>query len=103
MRAWVRAMNRPVVSSKGMVIVLNDQWRVRDDGVQWILEVRKGRKRARASGYVGRLFHVSRTALSASVGKLCGNVSRLGLSEILALPERHPAPQVILGLGGNKQ
>ena len=82
---------------------MNDLWRVRDDGVQWILEVRKGRKRAKASGYVGRRFHVSRTALRASISELCGNVSQVGLSEILGLPERHPAPQVILGLGRREQ
>ena len=83
-------MSSRVVPSKDMVIVLNDLWRVRDDGVQWILEVRKGRKRARASGYVGRRFHVSRTGLRASIRKFCGEIDPMDTRAILRLPERHP-------------
>ena len=82
-------MDSPVVPSRGRIIVLNDLWRVRDDGVQWILEVRKGRKRARASGYVGKWFHVSRTALRESVRALCGSVDPIALQLIEALPLRY--------------
>ena len=57
-----------------VLVVLNERWRVVDDPIQWILQVRKGRETARASGWRSRNFCVSRTGLRRSIGELCGEV-----------------------------
>jgi hypothetical protein len=74
---------RPVVS------VLNANWRVVDDPLQWILQVRKGRKRKKATGYRNRSFCVSRTALLRCIREYCGPVDPDGLALIAALPKLH--------------
>ncbi len=69
------------------VIRLNDRWRVTDDGVQWILSVRCGRKSTKRSGWTGRRFHRQRTPLIASVTELCGSINTDALAIIQALPD----------------
>lgn len=74
-----------------VIAVLNDRWRVVDDPLQWILEVRKGRSRSRATGWTGRRFHCQRTALIRSIRELCGEVDPAALAVLDALPQRHPS------------
>lgn len=68
---------------------LNDRWRVEDDGLQWILAVRRGRKDAVGTKWSGRRFHRCRTPLIASIGELCGPVEVGALAIIRALPDRY--------------
>lgn len=81
-RAWSAAPQWP--------IVLNDRWRVTDDPLQWILEVRKGRKGPRHTGWRGRSFCTTRDVLKRDVRRLCGEVDPAAMAAIEALPEVHP-------------
>ena len=70
---------------------LNDRWRVVDDPLQWVLQVRRGRKTSKASGWRNRSYHAQRTALQRCIGEYCGEVAGHALKTIEALPEVHPA------------
>jgi len=69
-----------------VIAILNDRWRVVDDGeVQWILQVRKGQETPKSTGWRDRRFHLSRTGLRASIGELCGSIdpeAEAALSEL---------------------
>jgi hypothetical protein len=84
---------RPVPASRGpeeadsypaVVARLNERWRVIEcrDGMQWILQQRKGQREGQAV-WRGRRFHRDREALVASISKLCGLEASLDW-----LPER---------------
>lgn len=75
------------------IAYVNDRWRVMDDGIQWILEVRCGRKTAKRSGYTGRRFHRQRTPLIRSIDELCGEVDRDALALVRELPDRYDLPR----------
>ena len=68
---------------------LNDRWRAEDDGLQWILAVRRGRKDAAGTKWGGRRFHRCRTPLIHSIGELCGPVDPGALATIRELPGRY--------------
>jgi hypothetical protein len=72
-----------------IVTVLTNRWRVTDDPIQWILEVRKGGKRQKASGWRGRSFCRSRTSLQRCIRELCGAVDAAALDIIDGLPDWH--------------
>ena len=92
-----------------VLVVLNERWRVVDDPMQWILQVRKGRETARASGWRNRSFCVSRTGLRCSIGELCGEVDAVVVAFIETLPERHthgavkPLARIALKPHGQRQ
>lgn len=87
---WEPAYTLPP-SSAQHVIPLNSRWRVRlDDPLQFVLEVRKGNARNRASGYLGSAYCVSRTALLRNIHKRAGHVSMAALAQVAALPDLHP-------------
>jgi len=70
-------------------IYLNERWRVRADGLQWILEHRKSPKKTRkSSGWKARSFHTWRASLLREVGRLCGEVPEHMLASLADLPER---------------
>ena len=73
-----------------VVAVLNENWRVIDDGVQWILEKRHGRPTSKNTGWRRRSYPTSRKSLLASVEKWCGSVEPSALRILEALPEDHP-------------
>lgn len=81
-------------------IILNDRWRVVDDPLQWILEVRKGQQTAKASGWRGRSFCRSRTSLLRCIRELSGEVDAAALRIIDELPdwymERDETPQMLV-------
>jgi hypothetical protein len=62
-----KATKHPAARSKPVVAVLNDRWRVIDDGIQWVLQKRKGRPTPKSTGWRGRSFATSRAALLDSV------------------------------------
>jgi hypothetical protein len=72
-------------------IQLNDDWRVVDDPLQWILQRRKGKARSKNSGWRGRSYLTTRSGLLRCVGEYCGEVRPDALAQLAALPERHPA------------
>ena len=82
--------NRFGSTAPNVIAVLNNSWRVVDDPLQWILEVRKGHKRQRASGYSGRSYCCSRTALLRCIREHCGAVDPEALVILRHLPDRHP-------------
>lgn len=72
-----------------MVAQLNDHWRVTDDPIQCILQVRKGRPSAKASGWRGEHFCRQRTSLLRCIREHCGKVDPTSLAVIEALPDWH--------------
>lgn len=72
-----------------LVVQLNDRWRVVDETIQWILEVRKGRPSAKATGWRGEHFCRQRTSLLRCIREYCGDVDPKALAVIEALPDWH--------------
>ena len=73
-----------------VIAQLNDRWRVIDDSLQWILQVRRGRDTSKATGWRGHVFCTQRTALQRCIREYCGEVDSVALATVDALPERHP-------------
>ena len=71
-------------------IVLNARWRVTFDPLEWILQVGKGRKDARHSGYRDRSFCTTRAVLKRDVRRLAGDVDPAAIAIIDTLPDQHP-------------
>ena len=70
-----------------IVVRLNANWRVRDDGaLQWLLELQHGEP-GKAEKWCGRRFHVDRDVLLRSIAELCGPVAPSALAVIIALPK----------------
>lgn len=89
---------RPVPASRGpeeadsypaVIVSLNDRWRVIEcrDGMQWILQQRKGQRNGQAV-WRGRRFHRNRDALSSSIRELSGEVTKTAPADVLSLPQR---------------
>ncbi len=72
-----------------ILAVLNDRWRVVDEGLQWMLQVRTGRPTKKSTGWRNRCFHLDRTALFVSIREHCGNVHADALAVLRKLPERY--------------
>ena len=70
-------------------VVLNANWRVVDDGLQWVVQRRKGNPRDKNSGWEPRLFFRTRTGLLNLTREYCGCVDPAALASLSALPERH--------------
>ena len=81
----------PARRSGDVVAQLNDRWRVVHDPLQWILQVRRGRKTAKATGWKGRSFCQWRRTLIRDIGEFCGDVDVTAMAFIEALPDRHPS------------
>ena len=75
--------------SDRLLIQLNDDWRVVDDDLQYILQRRKGKARSKATGWRGRSFCRTREALLRCIREYCGPVSESALQQVQALPEWH--------------
>lgn len=82
----------PSPSERNSVLFQANRWRLVDDGIQWILEVRKGRERAKATGWRARSFFLSRTALLRVVRETVGGLPQEAVRCIESLPARHPGP-----------
>jgi hypothetical protein len=76
-------------SYPAVIVSLNDRWRVIEcrDGMQWILQQRKGQRNGQAV-WRARRYHRGRGALLASMRELCGEVIKSALAEVLLLPRR---------------
>ena len=72
-----------------VIAILNDRWRVIDDPLQWILEVRTGRPTKKATGWRGRSYCTQRSTLIRCIGKYCKEVDPAALEIIKKLPEKH--------------
>ena len=69
---------------------VNDRWRVIvcRDGLQWILQQRRGQRDGQARWH-SRRYHVERTALLRSIGELCSDATSSALHPSIArLPAR---------------
>ena len=87
-----KATKRRADRSKPVIAVLNDRWRVIDDGIQWVLQKRKGRPTPKSSGWRGRSYATSRARLLDSVERRCGPVEPAALRHLTSLPDEHPPP-----------
>jgi len=87
----VEGMARNEREAAARVVELSDHWRIVDDPLQWILMVRKGHCRAKASGWRAHRFHVQRTALIASVQRFCGHIRPEAMAWLASLPVLHPS------------
>ena len=79
----------PAHHPKSLPADLNSRWRVADDPRQWILQNRKGRRRAKSSGWLSRSFCATRSALLRCIREYCGKVDAESLNLIENLPETH--------------
>jgi hypothetical protein len=81
---------RPAVLSRNVVAVLNDRFRVVDDGIQWMLEQRKGRPTQKSTGWraCGPYVRTRDLLLKCIEGS---EIVPAVLSILLALPEKHPS------------
>jgi hypothetical protein len=77
------------MTARSITARLNDCWRIEDDGLQWILAVRRGRTDAAGTKWGGRRFHRCRTPLIHSIGELCGPVDPGAMAIVWALPDRY--------------
>jgi hypothetical protein len=76
--------------SNRLSVQLNDNWRVVDDSLHWILQRRKGNPRKKNSGWQDRSFCTTREGLLRCVRENCGEIDDDGLTKLRALPEFHP-------------
>lgn len=72
-----------------IAVELNDRWRVRDDGLQWIIERRVRRSDERSTGYVGRSYCTQRRTLKQCIHDYCGECNAT-LRPVENLPDRYP-------------
>lgn len=80
------------------ILQLNDRWRLAHDGnLQWVLQLRQGRVRSKASGYVSRRFYTSRGALLAAVNRLCGSISPAAARTLLTITQERYAAWLASG------
>ena len=75
--------------SNRLLAQLNEQWRVVDDPLQWILQRRKGNPRKKNSGWKDRSFCTTRDGLLRCVREYCGEVDPNALADLQALPDHH--------------
>jgi len=88
--AQAKTATSPADASKTPVVaILNNRWRVIDDPLQWILQVRRGRKTEKATGWRGRSYCTQRTVLLRCIREYCGEVDADALAIVEALPNRH--------------
>jgi hypothetical protein len=80
---------RPAHPSNRLVAQLNETWRVIDDPLQWILQLRKGNPRKKNPGWRGRSFCRTRKALLRCIREYCGEVDVGALARVKSLPEWH--------------
>lgn len=72
-----------------ITIQLSDKWRVVDDSLQWILQVKRGKPTKKRSGYVDRAYCPQRTALVACIHRLVKDADSRAMGIIERFPERH--------------
>ena len=75
-------------SSLTLVAQLNDRWRVVEDPLQWIIQVRKGQNGNRTTGWQSRHFFVFQTALRRAIDEYCGDVDPAAMTIIDGRPPR---------------
>lgn len=82
-----KATKRPADRSKPVIAVLNDRWRVIDDGLEWVLQRRKGRPTPKSTGFRARGYAASRASLLDRVERRCGSVDPAAQRILEGLPE----------------
>ncbi len=70
------------------LVKLNDQWRVVDDPLQWILS-RRGKKNGSFGPWRPRSFCMTRKALLCYIREYCGEVDPVAVAFVETWPERH--------------
>ncbi len=86
MEALASALAHP---AKPLLVQLNEDWRVTEDRLQWILQKRKGNPRRKNAGWVSRSFCHTRGGLLLCVREYCGTVDPEALRIMHSLPEHH--------------
>ncbi len=69
-------------------VKLNDQWRIVDDPLQWILS-RRGKKNGWFGPWRPRSFCMTRTALLRCIQEYCGEADPVAVAFVETWPERH--------------
>jgi hypothetical protein len=99
---WPVRTKGPAHPSNRSVVQLNDQWRVMDHPLQWVLQQRKGMPRSKNSGWQTRSFCRSREGLLRCIRENCclsdqgglrcveyRGVDGAALQRVRALPDWH--------------
>jgi hypothetical protein len=82
--------NAPAHPSTAFRLALSDRIHLISDDLQWIVQVRRGKARARNSGWHARHFCRSRVGLQLAVRRVLGRADLpAALAQISALPEWH--------------
>ena len=79
----------PAGSLNALPAVLNSDWRVVDDPLQWILQRRTGKTDKKHSGWTSRSFCRTREGLLRCVREYCGKIDAEALKRLEALPDFH--------------
>ena len=72
---------------KPRILGQGQRWRLVDEGNQWSLEVKKGKRTRKSTGWRGRKYHVEKAALCCSIRELCGSDRQILESAVAALPD----------------
>jgi hypothetical protein len=75
--------------SNRLIAQLNENWRVVDDSLQWILQRRKGRPRAKNSGWQNRAYFSTWEGLVRRIRACCGEIDADAFAELRGLPDNH--------------
>lgn len=84
------AVPRARARSGPIIAALNDRWRIMDHRLQWILQVRQGPQRKKASGWRVEHYCRQRTSLLRCIREYCGEVDPAALAVIETFPDWHP-------------
>ena len=79
----------PAHSSERLVAQLNEQWRVVDGPLQWVLQRGNGKVRNKSSGSQGRSFCRTRVGLLRCISEYCGEVDANSVAKLKTLPDYH--------------
>lgn len=72
-----------------ITIQLSDKWRVVDDSMQWILQVRTSKPTKKRSGYVDRSYCHQRAALIVCIRRLVKDADSRAMAIIEHFPDSH--------------
>jgi hypothetical protein len=78
----------PAHPSNRLIAQLNENWRVVEDPLQWILQRKKGNPRKNNSGWADRSFCRTRAGLLRCIPS-CGEVDVSALTKLQSLPDYH--------------
>ena len=75
--------------SNRLIAQLNENWRVVDDPLQWILQRKKGSPREKNSGWRNRSFCTTREGLLRCIRECSGEIDADAFAKLRGMPDNH--------------